>query len=360
MYLSALELLPDSVASALANTVTAGAVLGARLPALHVATACESQRRTAHVLSMNATRFSLTAALLRRAGFDVVHITPVPRSGYRVALLERQIDKRVQTRTAASPRGVLSIRLTHQSVWQQHKDEPWLYVFEDDVVLAAGTPPERVPCILNELEALLSQVDHSRRAITYLGTCAAVPFARGLPREPQAASRAVGRPKHPPACDNRLRIKSRGHVGAEAFAVSSITAAGNGTSGALVAWPSSTLPKDAGGGGDRLCACASLCTHAYAIRRELVPTLIDAIATLQHVAATGRRPLTWRKYDIDQLLRRHYLGAGGTWTGSGWIANRRPLAEWPMCIDPEAGGMFVQDAKHSSQAGHDARSNWRR
>ena len=88
--------------------------------------------------------------------------------------------------------------------------------------------------------------------------------------------------------------------------------------------------------------CASLCTHAYAVRRSGA-----AIWTTSRAAVLGsKQGQRWLKanpvarYNPDVMLR-HYFQVSANWT------------EWPICLGPNQRGVVHQDPlyKYTSTLG---------
>ena len=225
----------------------------------------------AHVISgdtaLDRTRFSFADATLRRIGFLVKRVPPVPRDDPEVLDWERRF-RRPGDPTDRSPRSAISLSLTHLRLWRSFPAEgEWLWVFEDDVMLHPGPAVSYLP------------PPHGRGAkggaITWrwpAGGLAAQALAARCAIDTALGLGAVG----------ALRWSPLLYLGACAphHHKSNVTA----------------LP-----GGHTLRTCDSLCLHAYAVRRRFAGRMISEIL--------ARRERTWNRshalyrYDLDVMLR---------------------------------------------------------
>lgn len=130
--------------------------------------------RIAHVISLdrNGPRFLSTARFLNTIGFEVHHFQPIPLDDPQALAWERRFT-RTHDPKKGSPRSAISLSLSHLALWKAFPSPgEWLYVFEDDVMLApygsrgargtytwewpAGFDTTRVVrCLLDEAEKLV-------------------------------------------------------------------------------------------------------------------------------------------------------------------------------------------------------------
>ena len=227
---------------------------------------------------------------MNKAGrFNVTQVVPLSTDDPRVLKLER--EQTGEHRLLPEGRGAISLSLTHASLWSRFPSSGnWLYVFEDDAILQG--PAELVPYILSAAER---HAELQGSALLYLAMNGGVvdDFPEKRNRSYQTAHSAV-------------RCNADG--------------------------PTTWLRP-----------CATLCLHAYAVRRGPAATLWSRVRT--YLGRTGKlRSSRLQQFNADTNLRLFYQMGGA------------PLTAWPTCLASQnlafsmtpSASLFVQNASEPS------------
>ena len=251
--------------------------------------------RDAWIVSTSTLRYRVAARLLSEAGFRPRHFWALSQNDTSVLELWRSF---AQTNYHHDPRGAISLTLSHAALWSTFPTtQDWLYVFEDDAIIATTSSPAHVQCMLDSAERM---ADRRGSAMIYAGLSSA-----DFPERQHHDS---------------LR---------EAVPVTSVYCSHGPMSSAAPATMHARL-------------CAGLGLHAYAVRRGPAQTMwIRLRRFVQDNGGFKRGPLMWFNADVNlrfyyqQALMRHSL----TWQ------------TWPVCLMRERGSRV--DSKGVRHSGGD-------
>ena len=322
---------------------------------------CDENRsvhRLAHVISLdvNGMRFRSTAALLRHLGFVVRHFQPIPLDDPQVHRWAERFRLPSDAAVTGSPHSAISLSLSHLALWKTFPTRAqWLYIFEDDVMLAPRGISRLPP-------------PYGRGSIHGVVTWEWPPNQAAMARAVRCLLCEV---ENIAEWDGIPNPNSTGYVSAPM-----IYLGGSGThhhhSGVVSLSQRHTVRM-----------CDSLDLHAYAVRRSFAPALAEQLL--------GRKE--WRegrlhslfRYNIDVMLRGFF--GSRLWRPpflhpsehlpeppnvTGWsnststpLGNSSPsphIMIQPLCVDMEEGGFVHQNVSLSPSVQHMGRGRlaWRR
>jgi len=311
---------------------------------MHEPARIPTRRRVAHVISLDAhsSRYRNTWSLLRKIGFEVRRVQPIPLNDSRVIDWESRF-RRPTDPSVGSPRPSISLSLTHLRLWNEFPtDDEWLYIFEDDLMLQPSGH-----------SALLKPYGrHDRRSGKHTQTW------RWPDDDPERLARCLISEAESAANSTEVfRATPMIYFGCSGF---------HHHRSAVVSLAERHTV--------RMCDC--LCLHAYAIRRPFAARLAEQLFSRREWDAMGRgvggnsSMHSMYRYNLDVMLRGFF--GSGMWNPpeyttrgvapDGWP---RPLtispdynitSDWkllqPLCVDMEEGGIFTQNLSLATTVSH--------
>lgn len=322
------------------------------------------RKEFAHVISMDDYRFNNAAPMLRRLGFEVHRVRPVPIDDPEVLDWERRLRRRTDPKTG-SPRSAISLSLTHIRLWRSFPSlDEWLWVFEDDVMLDPKGGRQKL---------LLPQGTRKGPRLWSWPKGTAESAARAVIDE------AVAVAATPDYCGAPMLFLGEGR------------------------YHHHNSPVVRLGWNHTVRACDALCLHAYGVRRSAARRVLEAVFRKRDTEGESSHALY--RYNLDVMLRGLFMQqwsrpqnvscARAELRQSGEAKSRAqrsrlsepeqtrkkhgalvasstaqpPLLESghstfgmrPLCVDTETMGMLVQNSSLGSNVAHAPRGalTWR-